>query len=137
MSEIQYQNRILLRKMLQIDLNKSKNVVSSAVEKPISNPNGLNSYSSLNRAVRIKEIARVADDNKNILSRLQNTKSHYSNDKWEDQFKHNRKNFEQIRTNGDRYCKNPYFLHSVSTLDQQAMGPYGTAQPSVHAYSSK
>ena len=28
MSEIQYQNRILLRKMLQIDLNKSKNVVS-------------------------------------------------------------------------------------------------------------
>jgi len=70
MSEIQYQNRILLRKMLQIDLNKSKNVVSAAVETPESNPNGLNSYTSLNRAVRIKEIARVADENKNILGRL-------------------------------------------------------------------
>ena len=44
MSEIQYQNRILLRKMLQIDLNKSKNVVGSAIEMPESNPNGLNSY---------------------------------------------------------------------------------------------
>ena len=123
--------------MLQIDLNKSKNVVSTAVEVPQSNPNGLNSYSSLNRAVRIKEIARVADDNKNILSRLQNTRSHYSNECWESQFKSNRKNLDQIRANGDRFCQNPYFLHSVSTLDQQAMGPYGTAQPSVHHYSSK
>ena len=47
--------------MLQIDLNKSKTVVSSAAEMLESNPNGLNSYASLNRAVRIKEIARVAD----------------------------------------------------------------------------
>lgn len=71
MSEIQYQNRILLRKMLQIDLKKSKNVgVASVLEKQESNPNGLNSYASLNRAVRIKEIARVADDNKSILNRL-------------------------------------------------------------------
>ena len=72
MSEIQYQNRILLRKMLQIDLKPSKNVVSSAKIglKPESNPNGLNAYNSLNRAVRIKEIARVADVNKQILTRL-------------------------------------------------------------------
>ena len=57
--------------MLQIDLKKSKNVgVASVLEKQESNPNGLNSYASLNRAVRIKEIARVADDNKSILNRL-------------------------------------------------------------------
>ncbi len=58
--------------MLQIDLKKSKNVgmSNSVLEKPESNPNGLNSYASLNRAVRIKEIARVADDNKSILNRL-------------------------------------------------------------------
>ena len=57
--------------MLQIDLKKSKNIgLSSVFEKPESNPNGLNAYNSLNRAVRIKEIARVADDNKSILSRL-------------------------------------------------------------------
>ena len=133
-SEIQYQNRILLRKMLQIDLSKSKAVVSQPAEKPISNPNGLNSYSSLNRAVRIKEIARVADDNKSILSRLQNTKSHYSSENWETMFKQQRKNLNQIQSNGDRFCKNPYFLHSVSTLDQQV--PYGS-NPSVTQNPSK
>lgn len=106
--------------MLQIDLNKSKNVQgapTSAFEKPESNPNGLNSYSSLNRAVRIKEIARVADSNKEMLDRLQNTKSHYSNEQWDAQFKQQRKTLSQIQTNGDRFCKNPYFLHSVSTHD--------------------
>jgi len=59
--------------MLQIDLKKSKNtgtVNTNIVEKLESNPNGLNAYNSLNRAVRIKEIARVADDNKAILDRL-------------------------------------------------------------------
>ena len=58
---------------------------------PESNPNGLNSYTSLNRAVRIKEIARVADENKDILGRLQNTRSHYNNENWESQYKLNRK----------------------------------------------
>mmetsp|Transcript_1634 Transcript_1634/g.2264 ORF Transcript_1634/g.2264 Transcript_1634/m.2264 type:complete len:120 (+) Transcript_1634:262-621(+) len=119
--------------MLQIDLNKSKNVQSTAAEMPNSNPNGLNSYTSLNRAVRIKEIARVADDNKNILGRLQNTRSHYSNEHWERQFSVQRKNLQQIQFNGDRFCKNPYFLHSVSTLDQQALGPYNS-NPSVTVY---
>ena len=89
MSEIQYQNRILLRKMLQIDLKKGNPGAAASIinfEVPDSNPNGLNSYNSLNRAVRIKEIARVADDNKNILGRLQGTKSHYSTDRWEKDF---------------------------------------------------
>ena len=88
MSEIQYQNRILLRKMLQIDLKASKNVVGSkgTVEKPESNPNGLNSYNSLNRAVRITELARVADSNKSILNRLQGTRPTYSTDRWNKDF---------------------------------------------------
>ena len=52
--------------MLQIDLKPSKNVTSTdtLADKPESNTSGLNAYNSLNRAVRIKEIARVADDNK-------------------------------------------------------------------------
>ena len=117
MSEIQYQNRILLRKMLQIDLKKSNTVGlnTSVFEKPPSNPNGLNAYNSLNRAVRIKEIARVADDNKQILNRLQSTKSHYSCEQWSKDFVSQRKIIGQIEENGDRYCKNPYFLHSVCT----------------------
>ena len=107
--------------MLQIDLKKSKNVApGTAYEKPESNPNGLNSYNSLNRAVRIKEIARVADDNKNILNRLQTTKSHYDSEKMDRMFEDQRRLVGQIQHNGDRYCKNPYFLHSVCTQQQEA-----------------
>ena len=122
--------------MLQIDLNKSKAVsaVSSLPEKPESNPNGLNSYTSLNRAVRIKEIARVADSNRNILERLQSTKPTYSQQQWENDFKQTRKTLTQIQHNGDRFCKNPYFLHSVATHDLYG-GPYTAA--STHAFSSK
>jgi len=69
--------------MLQIDLNKSKNVVTEAAFAPESNPNGLNSYASLNRANRIKEIARVSDANKDILGRLQGTRSNYNNETWD------------------------------------------------------
>ena len=64
MSEIQYQNRILLRKMLHIDLKPSKHVVGKPTETlPDSNPNGLNAYNSLNRANRIRELAKIVDDN--------------------------------------------------------------------------
>lgn len=72
--------------MLQIDLKPSKNVVSVSSDKQRSNPSGLNSYNSLNRAVRIKEIARVADDNKIILDRLQSTRSNFSADRWNKDF---------------------------------------------------
>ena len=70
MSEIQYQNRILLRKMLQIDLKPSAHVSLGQREQPESNPNGLNAYNSLNRANRIKEIAQIANDNRSFLGRL-------------------------------------------------------------------
>ena len=64
MSEIQYQNRILLRKMLQIDLKPSKTVTVKPKETVVeSNPNGLNAYNSLNRATRIKSLAKIVDDN--------------------------------------------------------------------------
>ena len=102
--------------MLQIDLKKTnKSSLPATKETPESNPNGLNSYTSLNRAVRIKEIARVADDNRSILGRLQGTKSHYSTSKWNEEYKHQSKIARQINSNGDRFCKNPYFLHSVCT----------------------
>lgn len=89
--------------MLQIDINGSKHVQSQSIDKPKSNPIGLNSYQSLNRALRIKEIARVADDNKTILNRLQSTKSHFSADKWKQDFTVNRKNLQNLGHNSDRY----------------------------------
>lgn len=115
MSEIQYQNRILLRKMLQIDLKPSGHVSANPREQPESNPSGLNAYNSLNRANRIKEIAQIANDNRQFLGRLQGTNSQYSASAWENEYKQNTKISSSIASNSDRYCKNPYFLHSVCT----------------------
>ena len=85
--------------MLQIDLKPSLagdgrklNRVNSAYvgrpgsAKPRSNasssgqPQGLNSYNSLNRANRIRSLAKIIDENKVLLDKLQKTKSSYNNE---------------------------------------------------------
>ena len=90
--------------MLQIDLKPSLNTggtkrltrinSASAGGRPASaksratlNPpqnatQGLNSYNSLNRANRIRSLAKIIDENKVLLDKLQKTKSSYDNDKW-------------------------------------------------------
>lgn len=47
---------------------------------------GLNSYTSLNRANRIRSLARIIDENKILLDKLQNTRSNYQASKWENDF---------------------------------------------------
>ena len=44
---------------------------------PVSVP-GLNSYTSLNRAMRIKDMAKIVEDNKLMLQKLQTASSFYS-----------------------------------------------------------
>ena len=91
MSEIQYQNRVLLRKMLQIDLkptlanNRKKGMTRTNSAVPgrpttaksrksevsrVDKPQGLNSYNSLNRANRIRGLANIIDENKLLLDKL-------------------------------------------------------------------
>ena len=54
--------------MLQIDLKPTGHVVTKPKDMtPESNPNGLNAYNSLNRANRIRELAKIVDDNQTIL----------------------------------------------------------------------
>ena len=86
MSEIQYQNRVLLRKMLSIDLKAQQKKDAHQVTKEDPNPSALNQYNSLNRQTRIRELARIVDDNKQMLGRLQTTKSNYNGAKWEHNF---------------------------------------------------
>jgi len=109
MSEIQYQNRVLLRKMLQIDLKPANSLVDSKQLKRVQSANGprmmrpqsaktnfsnqnsnqalgLNSYNSLNRANRIRSLAKIIDENKVLLDKLQKTKSTYNNEKWRQDF---------------------------------------------------
>lgn len=100
--------------MLQLDLRGQK-YVPPAVEKPEPNPAALNQPNSLNRASRIRSLARIVDDNKAILQRLQSAKSHYAINKWEGDFQKKQNLGRRIQENSDRYQKNPYFLHSVCT----------------------
>lgn len=145
LSEIQYENRILLRKMLQIDLKPKagiagntegvsrvqslrhhKNKLSKQTSKSTknlaaqtstqSNPAlALNSSKSLNRANRIRSLAKIIDENKILLKKLQDAKSSYSNTQWKQDYLRSQQYARMIRDGGDRYCKNPYFLHSITT----------------------
>jgi hypothetical protein len=92
--------------MLQIDLKPSLNTggakrglsrVNSAnpMGRPVSaksrqanqsQTQGLNSYNSLNRANRIRSLAKIIDENKILLEKLQKTKSQYDNDKWRNDY---------------------------------------------------
>jgi inosine/xanthosine triphosphate pyrophosphatase family protein len=90
---------------------------------------GLNSYSSLNRAVRIKDMARIVEDNKLILKKLQLASSFYSIDKWEQDNKHRKHLVTNICRNSDRFCKNPYFLHSLATTTSDAQMYYNPNLP--------
>ena len=54
-----------------------------------SNQYGLNSYNSLNRANRIKGLAKIIDENKILLDKLQKTKSSYNNTKWRSDYNNN------------------------------------------------
>jgi hypothetical protein len=61
--------------MLQIDLKASKLNPKTMQHNTLhggtmSNPAGLNAYNSLNRANRIKDLAKIVDDNRRVLDRL-------------------------------------------------------------------
>lgn len=116
---MQNENRILLKKMLQIDLKPSS-----------LNPNKINlkqtpSSSSLNRVSRLKELMRVNEENKSILRRLQGANSVYDRRKWEDE--NNTKNYLKdniLRNSGmvvrfnpaARYCRHPYFIQTPNLM---------------------
>jgi len=112
--------------MLQIDLKASKlnpktmGQLTMHAEKA-SNPAGLNAYNSLNRANRIKDLAKIVDDNRRVLDRLQCAQSHYSTDKQTADFNKKVKIATAISQNTNRFQRNTYFLHSVCTQD--AMPP--------------
>ncbi|CDW72308.1 UNKNOWN [Stylonychia lemnae] len=134
-SEIQHENRLLLKKMLQIDL-KPQNLNPKRllqqdqyfVTQNSQQRIGINSYHSLNRAIRIKDMANVVDHNKILLKKLQQTNSFYNFNEYEKDNKNKKKLSRMISKNSDRFCKNPYFLHSmattnISTYNIQTMDP--------------
>ena len=106
--------------MLQIDLKASQLNPKTMAAKTIhgdkaSNPAALNAYNSLNRANRIKDLAKIVDDNRRVLDRLQCAQSHYSTDKQTSDFNKKLKIAANISQNTNRFQRNTYFLHSVCT----------------------
>jgi hypothetical protein len=93
-TEIQEHNRLLLKKMLQIDLKPSP-LNPSAITHCHSQP-------SLNRNFRIRELKKIADANKLILKRLRTTQSVYNIKRWEDDRQYAVYLRENISRNGGR-----------------------------------
>ena len=77
----------------------------------------MNSYNSLNRAVRIKDMTRIVEDNRIIMKKLNNATSFYNIDSWEKDNKKKNRLVSMICRNSDSFCKNPYFLHSLATAN--------------------
>lgn len=71
-TEIQKENRILLKKMLTIDLKPTNHNPQKI--KVIPTPSAF----SLNRGQRIRELTRVTQENKLLLQRLQSAQSVYN-----------------------------------------------------------
>lgn len=115
-NEIQRENRILLKKMLTIDLKPTKHNPGKIKMAPTPS-----SY-SLNRAQRIRELTRVTQENKMLLQRLQSAHSVYNKEKWEKDFKKKKYHEQMLRKNADRYCQHPYFVMASEPRVMSATG---------------
>ena len=76
--ETQNENRILLKKMLSIDLKPSTLNPQQFVVKVVPP-----SSASLNRLARLKDLIRVNQENKMLLKRLQTAQATYDKRKWD------------------------------------------------------
>ena len=61
-------------------------------------------------------MAKIVEDNKHMLKKLQTASSCYSIEKWENDNKKKKQLVRMICKNSDRFCKNPYFLSYPQTL---------------------
>ena len=104
--EIQNENRILLKKMLAIDIHPS-NLNPSQIQL-ISAPSAY----SLNRQQRIKELSRVTEENKHLLRRLQSAHSVYNHSRWEAENRNKNYLIDMICRNSGRFCRHPYFIQT-------------------------
>jgi len=89
---IQYENRVLLDKMMEIERKKTQ-LNPEEIAKKTFRPT-----KTLNTTKRVRELRKINDENKSLLRRLQSAHSVYSVDKWiTDDRKHNefKKNISQ------------------------------------------
>lgn len=92
---IQKDNQNLLKKMFEIDSRPHKN-------KPLSRTS---SHKSLNKSFRIQQLTQITEENQNLLTRLQKTKSSYSFQKWDQDHKYKQYLAFKVSENSKRIPK--------------------------------
>ncbi|CAG9329316.1 unnamed protein product [Blepharisma stoltei] len=100
---IDQQNKLLLQKMLEIDMKPSTLTPHSLLSKTA--PQNL----SLNKNSRVIELTKITDENKKILRRLQSAKSVYSTKKWKRDFNYNQYLSLKLSENAGRIPKSTSF----------------------------
>lgn len=81
--QIDTENRVLLEKMMRIDLNPTRHHPKQT--EPQKAPSSL----SMNRLIRLKELVRVNQDNQLIVKKLRAIKPSYNVKKWDQEFNKN------------------------------------------------
>ena len=140
--QIDSENRVLLEKMMRIDLNPSRHHPKQ--NEPQKTPSSL----SMNRLVRLKELVRVNEGNKLIVKKLRAIRGTYDVKKWDQQFNQNKYMHDQIRENASnyldfltlivRYSKNPYFVYSgTPQANTGLLSPSSTVTGALQGFSKK
>jgi len=93
---IQYENKVLLDKMMEIERKKTE-LNPDIIEKKRFKPS-----QSLNTSKRARELRKINTENKALLKRLQSAHSVYSVDKWVDDDKKHVEFRENISRNARR-----------------------------------
>jgi hypothetical protein len=78
--QIDSDNRVLLERMMRIDLNPSRHHPKQ--NEPQKAPSSI----SMNRLVRLKELVRVNEGNKMIVKKLRAIRATYDVKKWDKDF---------------------------------------------------
>jgi len=93
---IQYENRVLLDKMMDIERKKT-NLNPEVIAKKSFHPT-----KTLNTNKRVRELRKINDENRAMLRRLQSAHSVYSIDKWIEDDRKNNDLKKMIRQNAKR-----------------------------------
>jgi hypothetical protein len=116
--QIQQENRILLKKMLAIDIKHSD--LSKQMMKPkimqvkSANETKGRSKSSMNIGNRINDLRKITDDNRIILLKLSEVKSTFNREKWKKESKQSAYLSNLISQNAAKFSRHPFFDGKMS-----------------------
>ena len=113
-TEIQHHNKMLLGKMLKIDIGQSMRTPAQAAN---FNKTEVLQLKSLHGPYRYAQLTKITKDNLSMLSRIRKTNSNYSNDAWRKERSYNTYMAKNISENSGRVSSSAH-RRSDSYKDQ-------------------